>query len=545
MPKLVLVQGNCDKNEIHVHERLSIGRGITNDLRILDYNVSRQHALIELKDTLYLIKDLASTNGTMVNGMLIREKVLSEGDQVQIGKNILLFERDSTRIFLPKTKNNFVEMLNDKDQQDIKITSEMDTGQFKIIDVNLAQKHPTELIKTCRKLSILVEIGKTISTYTQLVPLLSKIIESIFKILPVYRGFILLTDPYSSTVQPVIMKKRGARTTKTESIPISHKVIKYVQKYKKGILTRIRWSEIDLVPEHSSDKKVMISVMCAPLFIREQVIGFIWVDSKEHKSAFSTDDLELITAIAQQTSLAIENIQLTQNIIKGEHSLAMAEMFSSIIHEIKNPLSSIQVYTELLQNTKQDEVRKEYCQVILNEINHLLDISNQILDYGQKISLHFEETDVTILIEEVVKILEQQALHKNISIKHVVEPNIPLVPLDRDKIKQVIFNIVLNALQICAPNAAINISAAILPQKKYCRISITDTGPGIGADEIEHIFQPFYSNRTDGTGLGLSISQKIVEEHQGRIQVESDEGGGATFHLELPLKRTEIKLPRW
>lgn len=544
MPKLVFIQGNWDKDEIQIVDRITIGRGLSNDVKILDHNVSRQHAVIENIDGDFRVRDLASTNGTMINGVFIQEKFLTEGDQLQIGKNIFLFERDSTRIALSQNKHPLADIIDDRNDDDsMDITMEVETRTIKLLDDELFTKQPRrELIKAHRKLSVLLDIGKTISTHTQLLPLLSNILESLLKVLPVRRGVVFLVDQYSNELLPVFVKSKGEQE-QYAPLSVSNKIVSHVQRYKKGILT----TEIQRVASKNKTKQkdVRLSVMCIPLFIKDELIGLLWVDNVLTKASFSPDDLELFTAVAQQTSMAIENIRLTQDRIKGESSNAFGEIISSFAHEIKNPLSSILIYTELLKTLHTDQKQEDYCKVILNELNRLLNITNQVLDYGQNIMIRLEDTDITNLLHEITATIDQRAHSKNITLEKSFHPELKIVPLDSVKMKQVLINVLFNAIDATGNDGKIFITTTQLPQKKYFRISIADTGSGIQPDMIGKIFEPFFSSKKNGTGLGLSISQKIVEEHQGRIHVESDLQQGTTFHIDIPLKRQNVTLPKW
>ncbi|MBN2383054.1 FHA domain-containing protein [bacterium] len=544
MPKLVLIQGNCDRDEFQLGDSFTIGRGLNNDLTLYDYNVSRQHALIIRQDNNHILKDLSSTNGTMVNGFYIHEKFLAEGDQLQIGKNVFLFEQDSTRIYISSKNERRIEFIEDNRQQRVEITMEMDTQTLKVVDEAFLKNQPQNLIKSYRKLAIIFEIVKTLTSSTEMVPLLSKILDTLFKVLPATLGCIFLADPYSQEFRPIIVKQRGDQPLNNETIAISKSLLEHIKQSKKGILTSQHLVNFQLQNDPAKTP-LTASVLSVPIFIREQLIGIISVQDLGEQTTFTPDDLEIITAIAQQTSLALENIQLTQDRIKGERSNAIDQMVSSIAHEIKNPLSSIQIYTELLQKLHPSKEQFEYCDVILREIQHLLDITNQILDYGQYSSIHYEQCDLIHLIDDVVQLLEQQAHIKKISIKKHYELDHCIVPLDSDKMKQVLVNIIINALQVTPDKGLITIRLHVLDHKKIIRISISDTGSGISKEYIDKIFHPFFSNRKGGTGLGLAISQRLIEDHKGRITVESEPGSGTSFHIDLPMIISDLPLTIW
>jgi len=542
MPKLILIQGNCEHSEISLKDEFTIGRGMNNDLTLLDHNVSRQHVVISRENESYIIRDLSSTNGTIVNGFYVTEKTLNEGDQIQIGKNTFLFEKESTRIFLPSNKSRHIDLIGEGNASNLDISVEMDTQSLRLIDdVQMAKLSP-KTVESYRKLGIILDIAKTLASHTEVVPLLSRILDALFKIVPVERGYVFLTDPYSQDIMPIIIKKGEKASSSGESLGLSKSLLDHIKQSQKGVLTSQNYETTG--PDGQHEEKIQ-SVMCVPLLVREQLIGIIGVQDLGDMQSYSPDDLELITAIALQTSLALENIQLTQHRIKGERSHAIDEMVSSIAHEIKNPLSSIQIYTELLMEHHQSEKQIDFCNVILKEIQHLLEITNQVLDYGQYSSLHIENCQLRLLVDEIVQLLQQQANSKGITltIDHQIEE--VLVPIDRDKIKQVLRNILLNALQVTPQNGSITILTTTLSPPNFVRISIHDSGPGIAREYLDQIFKPFFSNRKGGTGLGLAISKRLIEDHSGRITVESELGQGATFHIDLPLKTVATLLSVW
>lgn len=542
MPKLVLLEGNCDRREFHITDKCALGRGLNNDIKILDHNVSRNHAIIELHNQHFLIRDLSSTNGTLVNGLFINEKLLTEGDQIQIGKSTFLFEKDNTTIFASQDKEQVVNFDESGHGKSIRIAMELETQQLSLIDEGILLKNPLEVIKAYRKLSIIFEVGRALCAHTQLVPTMSQILESLFKVLPADRGIFLMADPYTQKLAPLIMKRRGSQASPVESITLSQEIISYVQEQRKGILTSHPSSEVS---DTNHDLKPANVVVCVPLILRDQVIGMLWLDSMDRNAAFTPDDLELMTAVAQQTSLVIENIHYSQERIRGERFSAIGEMVSSIAHEIKNPLSSIQIYTDLLSKLHNEPQQTEFCTVINQEIERLLTITNQILDYSQTLRLNMVETDADQLCRDVCTLLRPQADRKNISIDHQPAQSSCSPRLDPDKMKQVLFNIILNAIQVCPDGSTISVSCGDHIHHRSFRFRIADNGPGIPPNSAKHIFQPFFSGRKGGTGLGLAICQRIVEEHHGRILLDDASPHGAVFIIEIPQHTQPAYLPHW
>lgn len=213
-------------------------------------------------------------------------------------------------------------------------------------------------------------------------------------------------------------------------------------------------------------------------------------------------------------------------------------------HELRSPLTSVQGFAELLMlerdelNTKQADT----VEIILDNTRHLVRLLNDLLDLARsdagRLTIKPALTDVASLVEDPVRTMQSQTRAKGQELSQEIEASLPQVNVDRDRIRQVLVNLLTNAHEYCPEGASIHVTAN--GNGNGVELSVSDDGPGMAADQLEHIFERFtrgdagLTQHVGGTGLGLAISKSLVELHGGRIAVESTEGRGSTFHVWLP-----------
>jgi len=221
-------------------------------------------------------------------------------------------------------------------------------------------------------------------------------------------------------------------------------------------------------------------------------------------------------------------------------------------HELRSPLTSVQGFAEvlMLERERLSPKQAETVEIILDNTRHLVRLLNDLLDLARsnagRLAIKPAPTEVGPLVEDAVRSMRAQTEGGGQSIEASVEPGLPRVSVERDRIRQVLVNLLTNAHEYCPPGASIRATAAQIGDE--VEIAVTDDGPGIPAEQLEHIFDRFtrgdagLTQRVGGTGLGLAISKSLVELHGGTIGVESTPGEGATFRVRLPAL-TEVESP--
>lgn len=233
----------------------------------------------------------------------------------------------------------------------------------------------------------------------------------------------------------------------------------------------------------------------------------------------------------------ITELRRTQNAVREKERLAIiGQMAAGMAHEIKNPLTAVRGFAQLLQEKCPDNVTLvNYVKIILEEIDQASSVITNFLQLARPKQPVLEWQSANNIVEEILAIVGPQAFLKKIKVECEQQPDLPLCRLDRDQIKQVLLNMCQNAIEAIPESGGfLKIKTGILPTSNEIYIEISDTGCGIPQDKIEKIGVPFFTTKADGTGLGLSISNSIIYAHNGRVEIESTEGKGATFKIFLP-----------
>ncbi|HEU5394951.1 MAG TPA: ATP-binding protein, partial [Candidatus Methylomirabilis sp.] len=292
------------------------------------------------------------------------------------------------------------------------------------------------------------------------------------------------------------------------------------------------------------------AVLSVPMLRDGRIIGTLVVVRKT-PGAFSDRHVSLLTTFANQTTIAIENARLFQEIQDKSHQLEIAshhksEFLANMSHELRTPLNAILGYTELILDSIYGPVPGEIREVLERlekSGRHLLSLINDVLDLSKieagQLTLALTDYSLAEIVQTVVTAVESLATQKQLALKVTVPPDLPHGYGDERRLTQVLLNLVGNALKFTeAGEVRVEAGAA----DGTFLVAVTDTGPGIAPGEQARIFEEFHqadsssTRKKGGTGLGLAIAKRIIELHGGRLWVESRLGQGATFRFTLPVR---------
>lgn len=293
------------------------------------------------------------------------------------------------------------------------------------------------------------------------------------------------------------------------------------------------------------------SVLAVPLLREQRILGALTVWRKETGS-FSPQVVNLLQTFATQSALAIQNARLFREIEAKGRELEAAnrhksEFLANVSHELRTPLNAIIGFSEVLQERffgELNEKQAEYTDDILSSGRHLLSLINDILDLS-KIEAGRMELEVTTFhlpdaIENALLLIRERASRHGIKIDRVIDDRLGEFTADERKIKQILVNLLTNAVKFTPEGGRIKVEATLGDSAVI--ISVTDTGIGIAREDQEAIFEEFrqasgnYAHKREGTGLGLTLTRKFVELHGGKIWVDSELGKGSKFTFTLPMK---------
>ena len=235
-----------------------------------------------------------------------------------------------------------------------------------------------------------------------------------------------------------------------------------------------------------------------------------------------------------------ERKKLEQQLLHTERLATIGEMSAKVAHEIKNPLSSISLNTELLHdeinsyNGGRTKDADDMIQSIMKEIDRLTEISEEYLQFARFPRLELKPVSVNDMLSKLTKFLKKEMLQRNIILGESYAADLPELFLDKNQIRQVFLNIFKNSFEAMPEGGRLYISTAVSGDN--VAVCISDTGSGIAEEDIQKIFDPFYSSKVDGTGLGLALTKKTIEAHGGEMFCESTVGVGTTIHLVFQAK---------
>jgi signal transduction histidine kinase len=223
---------------------------------------------------------------------------------------------------------------------------------------------------------------------------------------------------------------------------------------------------------------------------------------------------------------------------RADRLASIGEMAAGIAHEIKNPLAGISgAVSVLADDFPEGDLRREIVREVLEQITRLDKTANDLLYFGRPGQPEFSYVDINSLVMKTLFFVAQHPEAKHIHRIKELTRDLPSVWVDEKQMQQVLFNIIINAIQAMKEGGTLSImtDSVVRDGREWIRVLISDTGKGIPASELDRIFIPFHTTKTQGTGLGLPISRQLLEQHGGTIGVESRLGEGTTFKIELPI----------
>ncbi|GIX07450.1 MAG: hypothetical protein KatS3mg115_1853 [Candidatus Poribacteria bacterium] len=288
-------------------------------------------------------------------------------------------------------------------------------------------------------------------------------------------------------------------------------------------------------------------VVIMPLIARNRLLGVIVADNLITRQAIDAQMLETLSAFASQAALALANalayreleaaykeLQEARDRLSQQEKLAIiGQMAAHVAHEIRNPLVAIGGYARRICQTSRDETAVRRAEVILREAERLELILKEVMDFASPFtSMRFQTVSLEQLVREVCDVILVAAQEANVQIVVEAAPDLPPVRADADRMKQVFHNLAKNAIEAMPEGGTLTFR--LYPEGGQVVAEVEDTGVGIDPESQKRLFEPFFTTKRHGSGLGLAITKRIVEHHEGTIEVCSKPGGGTKFTIRLP-----------
>lgn len=294
----------------------------------------------------------------------------------------------------------------------------------------------------------------------------------------------------------------------------------------------------------------MGSDLTLPFRSGDRILGWLNLRDEAWSDGFSRDEVRRLAATVDRAALVLENIRTVEK-MKEQHRLAaLGTMAAGLAHEIRNPLAGIKGAAQLLHSERDPALVRDFLDVIVGETDRLNRVVSQFLDYARPFELRTAPTALAPLVQSTVDLVRRAELPPSLRIECSLDPELPQAEVDPDMIRQVLLNLVQNAVQMQPQGGRVAISTRsgrlrnrqgqALPAVE---LQVTDDGPGVAPQDMDKLFIPFFTTRSDGNGLGLALCRRLVEAHEGEIHVRSPPGQGATFLVRLPVQQASRTLP--
>jgi signal transduction histidine kinase len=537
LAKLILRRDGDVVDEIEITgERLTIGRDASCDVVLDDRTVSRRHALLLVGPDAVVIEDLGSRNGTFVAGKKIDRHTISPGDTITIGSYRISF----AGIPVPAEAPHGTEQADQPGATAIISAIDARTvGSGE--DIRKGMVAPEAMAK---RLSALAELGQKLCGRLSISEIAEAFLDVVFEVFTrADRAVMLLEDRQSRELVPIAVRERG---TSASEVKVSRTVINTVLEDRHAVICGDTGSDARFKNSVSLQDLRIKSIMCVPLIVSDRVLGMLELDSGSGGIAFGEDDLRLLTGLASQVSIVIENGRLYDEIEQSRRLAAIGQTVSGVAHCVKNVLNGIEgglfIARKGIESSMEEKVTKGWDMLERNS-TFLKTLVLDMLDYSKNRPPEYTETDLAGLFGEMMAFVEGRAVEVGIDLSLEVDKAIGPVKLDATRMKRALLNIVGNAIEATPSGGKVSISAVAVPPDRFL-ITIADTGGGIPPDRLATIFEPFFSTKgSKGTGLGLPVMKKIIEEHGGKVELESEVDKGTTFRITLPIGREDATGP--
>jgi two-component system NtrC family sensor kinase len=545
MLTLVVIQGP-DKGrrfELPGNVPQLIGRS-SEALPISDNTVSRRHAELTPDKGVWWIRDLESHNGTIVNGAPIAERRrLSPGDEIRVGETVFRVgdpdhrpAAETVRLMLPHEMDSSVERTLESSEDSMILPAQDPSAA--------AREH----------LRVVYKLTSLTTQITDRVKLLESVMDLAFSELRPERGFIMLKDDDAEgALRPLVARHRTPPGRGEDPrIQASRTIIQHAVRRAEGLLSSNAMADPRFAPPggagggDSIQRMHIRSAICSPIRFKDRTFGAIYLDSSVAAASFTPEQLALLNAIALHTGLALAHLESYQQRLHTERLAAMGETMATLSHSIKNIMQGMRGGADVVEmGLKKDDLKiaRGGWTILRRNIERIGRLTLNMLAYSKQRTLEIELTPLGAVIEDCAILLDGQCKQRKIGMMLDLDQEMPPVPIDAHLMHQAILNLMTNALE-----AVKDVEGIVTVRTTYrlpdagapgittsTEILVMDNGPGITPDRLQWIFEPFNSSKgSRGTGLGLAVTRRIVEDHGGRITVESAVGKGTTFRIYLP-----------
>jgi signal transduction histidine kinase len=498
----------------------------------------------------------------------VQDVLLKPGDQIQVGQTVLLFSplpgeigANSTDPFVESLKINPVK-IPENFERSFELLGTVPESEGSALLARPEGAQGDWLRGALARLGVIYEAINATSQILDIQLLLDRILDLILKTLSADHGSVLLASTFaqSAALQSLgdsetygdfkVVARATPRNGKNDVL-VSRTVVDHVIQNKVGVLVSDAMSDLRFNAVQSIVRSGVREIICVPMKGRHATVGVVYLDKHPadmpqggvKSYAFEKEHLTLAIAVAHQAALAIEDTLYYKARVQGERLAAVGEAVAHLSHHIKNILQGLKSGGEILKMgvvEKETPLLEQGLRIIEKNHTRLFDLVKDMLGFSKDREPAFQEKNLVEILTDVVELSIPMAKANGAEIRFETFSDEVLAFIDPEGIHRTILNLINNAIDAIREKSygIINVKLKSTDEAGFIEIEVSDNGDGIRGADLKLIFAPFQSSKgNSGTGLGLAVAKKTIEEHKGRIWVESGPNKGASFYIRLPLKR--------
>ncbi len=435
-------------------------------------------------------------------------------------------------------------------------------SQIKRFNVELEQR----IQERTAELATINDITQAVTATLDLQEVLGLVTKQISSLFAVERGSLLLLDEKTNQLYFAMALGTDLKKLKDYRVPIGKGIVGWVVQEGKPALVSDVLRDTRFFSKVSDDLKIDVrSILCVPLRVRGRIIGALeLMDGRP--DVFKEEDLQRLKPMTSSIAIAIDNARLYEHLQQANEHLvelnqARLEFVSSVSHELRAPMTSIRGFTDILlqgAGGELNEDQRKYLKIVRSNAERLTVMVNDLLEISRlearRTRLNMRELAFEDVIREVEMSLDGHRVTKNIDLTVDIPPDLPRVRGDRERLLQVMTNLLNNAYKYTPEGGSVKVSVDTQrirdedEVRSYLLVKVADTGIGISKADQHNLFQRFFRSdnpevrKVTGTGLGLYIVKSLVELHEGRIWAKSQLGEGTTFNFLLPTTQNDAEI---
>ncbi len=299
-----------------------------------------------------------------------------------------------------------------------------------------------------------------------------------------------------------------------------------------------------------------------PFLSGRSVLGWLNLRVETGDVGFTRDEIGLLTTLTERAASGIDASRQFERMKDRDRLAHLGEMSAGLAHEIRNPLGAIKGAAQVIQESDDADEQHEFVGIIVEEVDRLNVVVSQFLDYARPMQIDRHDASLGPVIRGVIQVVETDGLPDGVRLRVDLPEDLPPLPVDVEKLRQVLLNLVRNAIEAMPQGGQLavqvryhqalrrvrplggsdrrrRVGALENPLQGAMELVVADTGEGISPEALTRLFIPFFTTKNGGNGLGLAICERIVREHGGELEVQSREGAGTRFVVRLPMNPSE------